>query len=57
MNGYAHSIMDPLDDEIPYPEWMEEDLYGDTGYYAADEDLHDYAEESYNDMLASGGDL
>lgn len=36
--------LDVLDEEIPYPAWMEEDL-------------HDYAEEAYNDMLASGGDL
>jgi hypothetical protein len=40
-----------LDDETPYPDWMEESLYGD------DEDLRDYAEESYNEMLMNGGDF
>lgn len=34
-----------LDDEIPYPDWMEEDLYRDR------------YEESYNEMLMNGGDL
>lgn len=33
-----------VDDEIPYPAWMEEDLY-------------DRYEADYNDMLAAGGDL
>jgi hypothetical protein len=37
-------VLDVLDDEIPYPAWMEEDLY-------------DRAEADYNDMLAHGGDL
>lgn len=46
-----YNLMDVLDDEIPYPEWMEADLYGDH------EDLRDYYEESYNEMLMNGGDL
>lgn len=40
-----HNILDVLDEEIPYPEWMEEDLYRDR------------YEEAYNEMLMDGGDL
>lgn len=34
-----------IDEEIPYPAWMEEDIYRDR------------YEESYNEMLMDGGDL
>ncbi len=34
-----------LDDEIPYPDWTEEDIYRDR------------YEEDYNEMLSHGGDL
>lgn len=43
-DGY-YNLLDALDDEIPYPQWMEEDIYRDR------------YEEDYNDMLARGGDL
>jgi hypothetical protein len=35
---------DDIDAESAYPSWMEEDL-------------HDYAEAAYNEMLMNGGDL
>ena len=41
--------LDVLDEEVPYPAWMEEDLYGD--------DYRDRYEEAYNEMLMDGGDL
>lgn len=49
MTHTHYNPLDVLDDEIPYPEWMEADLYGD------DED-RDYYEESYNGPLMDGYD-
>lgn len=48
-HGY-HNILDNIDEEIPYPAWMEADLYGDDEY-------RDRYEEAYNEALMDGADL
>jgi hypothetical protein len=39
-----------LDDEVPWPDWVDEN------YYVEDE-YRDYHEEAYNEMLMNGGDV